>query len=338
MADGDRAKTLRVLAFLKKYGDPKRPPTVPLATFFIGDTVLIDAAEISKRLSPTITAALKKRGRDAPPEMALLGQDGKVLIAPYLQMGTLFWVAFADGINPCAFAAIVFLVSLLTNSQRSRREIVQVGLAYSLSIFATNFLLGFSAFSFLSRLRDIHWLSVSINCFAFLLCLVLGVLSLRDAWRRSRGGANREMLLKLPRFLLNPMHRLMREGLAARYLLLGAGAVGVAVALLESGCSWGMYFPLINSLVQHEETRRQGLLLLLWYNLIFIVPLLLVFGAVLLGVSHERLSKIGRRQFIATRVVLGVTFFAMALWIWPTLPKLLPEPPALVPAGISPDH
>ena len=54
-----------------------------------------------------------------------------------------------DGINPCAFAVIVFFVSFLTVYKYTRKEIIIVGTAYCAAVFAAYVLIGLGLFKFL---------------------------------------------------------------------------------------------------------------------------------------------------------------------------------------------
>ena len=59
-----------------------------------------------------------------------------------------FWAiigaGLVDGVNPCAFAVIVFFISFLTVYKYNRREIILVGSAYCLAVFVAYFLLGYA--------------------------------------------------------------------------------------------------------------------------------------------------------------------------------------------------
>ena len=52
-----------------------------------------------------------------------------------------------DGLNPCAFATIVFMVNLLLLLGHSRRRILEVGLTYSAAVFVTYLLIGLGLFN-----------------------------------------------------------------------------------------------------------------------------------------------------------------------------------------------
>ena len=85
-----------------------------------------------------------------------------------------------DGLNPCAFATLIFLVSYLAFVGRERREVLLVGLAFSLSVFVTYFLVG------LGLLRAFQSVSIVplVGRFVYLgaagLALAFGILSLYD--------------------------------------------------------------------------------------------------------------------------------------------------------------
>ncbi len=94
---------------------------------------------------------------------------------------------------------------------------------------------------------------------------------------------------------------------------------GVIVSLLESACTGQVYFPVIAGLVRDSATRTRGVLVLLWYNFLFILPLLGVFGAAFFGVGSDRIAAFARRRFGLTKVLLAIVFFRMAFWMWPGL-------------------
>ncbi|MGB6369619.1 MAG: hypothetical protein WBF68_01105, partial [Atribacterota bacterium] len=57
-----------------------------------------------------------------------------------------------DGINPCAFASIIFFISYLTLINRKGREILWVGGMFTLSVFLTYFLIGTGALKMITSL------------------------------------------------------------------------------------------------------------------------------------------------------------------------------------------
>ena len=125
------------------------------------------------------------------------------------------------------------------------------------------------------------------------------------------------MLLKLPDSLKDRMRKSVRGGVHSRGLVLGAFTAGVIGSLLESACTGQVYFPVLAGLARESSTRTRRLMLLLWYNLLFVLPLLGVFGVTLAGVSSERLAKFSRSNLSLAKLLLGLVFIGMAIWMWP---------------------
>ena len=68
-----------------------------------------------------------------------------------------------DGINPCAFAVIVFLVSFLTIYRYDKKEVILIGSAYCLAVFITYILLGLGLFKALYDSQPMYLLGFSVK-------------------------------------------------------------------------------------------------------------------------------------------------------------------------------
>ena len=56
--------------------------------------------------------------------------------------GAVFLAGLLDGVNPCAFSAMVFLISALALAGRSKRTMLAIGLSYACGVFITYSLIG----------------------------------------------------------------------------------------------------------------------------------------------------------------------------------------------------
>ncbi len=72
----------------------------------------------------------------------------------------LFAAGFVDGINPCAIATMIFLISFLGTQERSRKEVLKIGLAFTGTVFVTYLSLGLGAFKILSMFEHFYWISL----------------------------------------------------------------------------------------------------------------------------------------------------------------------------------
>ena len=64
-----------------------------------------------------------------------------------------FLAGLLDGINPCAFTTLIFLISYLRLLGRRGREVLKIGFSFTLAVFVSYFLIGLGFFQAL-RLAD----------------------------------------------------------------------------------------------------------------------------------------------------------------------------------------
>lgn len=108
-----------------------------------------------------------------------------------------------DGINPCAIATLVFLVSFLASRKHSQKEILLIGVCFSSSVFLTYLLMGFGAFRLITALKNYRSLSMIIKYSAAGFAALVGLASLFDAWRFNKSHKVRDIKLQLPKAIPN---------------------------------------------------------------------------------------------------------------------------------------
>jgi hypothetical protein len=301
------SRARRLFDLLDRYG-VKETPELAL---FAGHSCLAGAEKIIEGVDDTFVRELAGGESGPAPRPVEVRRTG-------------FWAvslaALADGFNPCAFATVVLLVSMMATAGRTRRETTIIGLGFVIGVYATYFLIGLFLYGVLQRLTGFYVVSDLAYDGAFGLAVVFAALSLRDAWIVGRGAESREMILKLPEGLKTRMQLYMSRGVRARGSLFGAVlATAAVVSLIEAACTGQVYFPVIAGLVREEATRGRGLMLLAWYNLLFILPLVGVLGCALIGVSSERLAKFSRGHLSWAKLGLAAAFVLMAVWMGPGL-------------------
>ncbi|MCK5526449.1 MAG: sulfite exporter TauE/SafE family protein, partial [Candidatus Latescibacteria bacterium] len=150
-----------------------------------------------------------------------------------------------DGVNPCAIATMIFLISFLAVQKRPRRDIWGIGLAFTAAVFLTYLLLGLGIFRALTALRPYRWLTEALRWVAVALAAVVGLISLLDAFRYKRTQKTGDITLQLPARIKGLIHRVIRNRLSSGKLVLGAVVTGFLVTLLEAVCTGQVYLPTI---------------------------------------------------------------------------------------------
>ena len=294
---------------------------------FVDDVCLSGGDAIVSKLDETIAEAI--RARASPDDKMNSRESGnpekKELkpsqpSQPFDRLG--FWTVsaagLADGINPCAFATIVLFASMMTVAGRSKRAILVIGGVFALTVYATYFCIGYFFFSVFEWMRLTPSLSIISNIVylaAVGACVLFAILSGIDSFRAWMTGSTDKMLLSLPAALKNRIARTMSRTARSASLVVSAVAAGVVVSILESACTGQIYFPLLAGLARIPGRRADALLTLLWYNLLFVLPLAVVVIASAFGLSNQRIAEFGRKRLPLTKALLAAVFLAMAVWM-----------------------
>lgn len=220
-----------------------------------------------------------------------------------------------DGVNPCAIATMIFLVSFLATKKRRRSEILLVGLTYTFAVFVTYLLLGIGAFKAITTLSAYRWLSIGIKWSAVGFAGIIGGICIRDAIVFNRTGKASNISLQLPRALKLRIHSIISENLSGSRLLFGSAVAGFLVTLLEAVCTGQVYLPTIILMTRADGLQATGWLYLLFYNVLFVFPLLIVMVLAYFGLKWERLSKVLQQNMSALKVALGVVLISLAIYL-----------------------
>lgn len=231
-----------------------------------------------------------------------------------------FLAGLADGVNPCAFATMLFFLSWITLKGGSGKRVIVSGSGFITGVFLAYLAIGFGLFSFFRAAESMAFFRAFMRGLFTAVSLLFALLSLRDAVVIKRTGKPGAMVLRLPEGLKKRIHSVIRrsEASGGRLTLLLFPALmvtGAAVALLELACTGQIYFPAIAFMVQ-SGGGTAPLLWLLLYNGAFILPLLLVFAAVLAGASQKKIGAWFSRNLAAGKTASALLFFLLAAVIW----------------------
>ena len=223
-----------------------------------------------------------------------------------------------DGLNPCAFTTIIFFVSYLAAMERKGREILLVGSAFTGAVFLAYLLVGAGVLGFVHSLGVVQTLSRVVYLGTGLFCLVLAIVALYDLYK-IRKGKHEEMALKLPDFLRRRVRRAIREGASVRNYVWAAFVTGFLVSLLEFACTGQVYLPTIIFVAGVPELRANAFLYLVLYNLMFIVPLVIIFLLVYYGTTTLQLAGFMRRHAALVKVLTVIFFAGLGSWLLLTM-------------------
>jgi hypothetical protein len=227
----------------------------------------------------------------------------------------LFAIGLVDGINPCAIASMIFLISFLGVQNRKRSDVLKIGLSFTATVFCTYFLLGLGAFRVLSLMDKFYWFSLAIRIVAVGLAVWVALLSIWDAIHYYRTKDTTDMKVQLPKGIKMLIHSVIRGNLSSNKIVVGAIITGFIVTLLEGACTAKIYLPTIMAMTHTFGFKLIGWLLLVFYNFLFVTPLLIVLIATAYGLKWNKLSKFQQKHMVLTKLLLALVLFGLAAFI-----------------------
>jgi len=253
-------------------------------TYLIGDKDIIAKAE-----------RIAKTG-----EFGDTVQSNSTISDQQVTLGSIVVAALIDSINPCAFGVLIFLLISLLKVGSSKRAL-RYGLAYSFVVFVSYFLAGFGIFKVIQSLSA---LNTVVYIIAGLLVLLFGILEFIDFFRASK---DKKAILKIPTSAKPLLERMSSKGTLAATL-----ALGVLVSLFELPCTGGIYLAILSLMAKHG-TFAWGYLLL--YNLIFVLPLIVITLIIYKGMSPEMLQRWTNSEKKWMRFAAGAVLVLLGLYL-----------------------
>jgi cytochrome c biogenesis protein CcdA len=229
-----------------------------------------------------------------------------------ITLGVVLLAGLIDGINPCAFATIIFFLSYLQVARRTSREMLMTGAAFIAGVFIAYFAAGVVLYQILDQLHKFAWLQRGMNIVFGGLALLAAGLSLLDAWRAKQGRLE-DMTLQLPAFIKDRIRTSIRTGARATKFVVAAFVTGIVISFLELACTGQVYAPIV---YQIQQGRVDAIGMLTLYNLAFIAPLVALFLATWFGMKSEVLINFQRKHTFAVKIALAALFLLLAVMIF----------------------
>jgi glutaredoxin len=240
----------------------------------------------------------------------------KRIIERFLSFGvlTVLGAGLIDGLNPCAFATVVFLISYLAFIGRKGREILFIGAAFTSGVFSAYLAAGLGFLKLLEAIDVLtivgRWVYLGVALFSLLLALV----NFND-YLKARRGKLEEMKFKLPNVLKRRVHRVIRRGMGLHSHVLAAIGCGFVISALELVCTGQVYLPTIVFVTSMPDLRVRALFYLVLYNLFFILPLVIVFILAFHGTTSDRMARLAKKHTSSIKLLTSFLFLILSAWL-----------------------
>lgn len=169
-----------------------------------------------------------------------------------------------DSINPCAISVLLLTIGFLLSLNKSREHILKIGLLYIGAIYVTYLAIGLGVLQALTFFGFPHFIAKIGAIFL----LTTGLINLGGALNK-----NFPIKLKIPNSTHPFLAKYINRASYSSIIILG-----ILVGLFEFPCTGGPYLTIL-SLLHGKATFAVGFLYLLYYNLIFVSPLIIILTA-----------------------------------------------------------
>src|SRR3989344_5584230 len=177
-------------------------------------------------------------------------------------LGLIVGSAAIDSINPCAIGVLILMISVLMANKKSVGRMIFLTSLYIFAIFMTYLLAGLGLIYFLSSvpLFVAEYLSITVGVFV----IIFGLFEIKDFFWYGRGFS-----LGIPPQFAKKIHKFAQNVSVPGVILTGAFVAGV-----ELPCTGAPYLAIITILSLNFNLC--ALLLLALYNIVFVMPLIVI--------------------------------------------------------------
>lgn len=118
------------------------------------------------------------------------------------------------------------------------------------------------------------------------------------------------MELKLNNKSIIRMHKIIKRTSSMRFSTVLAFFTGAIVSLVEFPCTGQIYIPIILLI---KEQALKGYFYLFLYNIFFILPLILLFLIIYLGINISKIIKFYSKNIVAMKIAFSGFFLILFL-------------------------
>jgi len=217
--------------------------------------------------------------------------------------GVMIPAALADSINPCAFAVILLLLSSILIETKNKKKAILAGCLFALAVFLSYLAMWLWLFSALASSTN----TAIIKRIVWILWIIVWLANMKDFFRYGEWFRMEVPLARRP-----AMHRIIKRATSPVWAFI----VWFLVSLFLLPCTSGPYITILGYLAsENSSVNTWWLIYLIVYNLIFILPMILITLLVWLWVkSAEELAAFRHKNIKLIHLI--VWLLMLGLWIY----------------------
>jgi len=207
-----------------------------------------------------------------------------------------------DGVfNPCALSVLFFLIAYLMGLG-SKRKCLVIGIIYSIMIFVVYALFMFGILNVIYYVGNLSLIEKIVGA----ALIILGMIEIKDFFFYGKG-----LSLEIPKFASSYIEKLIKAATIPSALILG-----LLVALVEIPCAGAFPFFYTTLLATKGIHGIENVLYILWYNIFFVSPLILLTLIFYFGfakVEEAEKKRLELRKYM--RLTAGIIMILLGLSI-----------------------
>jgi len=231
-----------------------------------------------------------------------------MVISETLTLGRITLLALADSVNPCEIAVLAMvLVSILIANPKNKKRVLFAGLAFSLAVYIGYLAYGLIIIQFFKLFAEfLRQNSAYIYKGLAILAILIGALNIKDFFYYKAGSFATEMPI-----FMRPKAKRIISGITSP---IGAFFIGFLVTLFLLPCTIGPY--IIASGLLSELGTLNAIPWLLYYNFIFLLPMLIITFVVYFGLARvEDVSGWKEKNIKKLHLIAGILLVLVGLGI-----------------------
>lgn len=209
--------------------------------------------------------------------------------------------AIVDSINPCAFSILLITIAFLFSLGQVRSSILKIGGFYVAGLFLIYILIGLGILQALHIFNTPHFMAK----LGAMLLIAFGAINLINEFFPAF-----PVKLKIPQAAHRKIGELMDKSSAPAAFVLG-GLVG----LCEFPCTGGPYL-MVLGLLHDNANYLKGLGYLVFYNLIFILPLVIILFVASDKTLYGKVEVWKKTEMRKLKVISGIAMVALGFLIF----------------------
>ena len=212
--------------------------------------------------------------------------------------------ALSDSINPCAFAVMLLLLTAILSKSKDKKKALMSGLAFSLAVFITYFLLWIWIFKLLWTMKSLTVLKRIV----WIIWILVWLANIKDYFRYWKW-----FIMEVPLAWRPAMQKIVKKVTSPIWAFL----IWIVISLFLLPCSSGPYLTILWFLsAENQAMTTRWYIYLTIYNIIFVLPMIAIAVIVWFGfASAEKIWAFKNKNTKLIHLIVWLLMLGLGLYI-----------------------